>query len=98
MNSRTNELIKVNGEVVGEVDNFTYLGFKVSTSGDGEENIQVPGFQRQASPLLCFGVLGDSRSSRRLRSDSSKAIFPEQVPAKDSPYILATHSLKLRVA
>ena len=41
MNSRTNEYIMVNGEVVDEVDHFTYLGSKVSTSGDGEEEILV---------------------------------------------------------
>ena len=31
----------VNGEVVDEVDQFTYLGSKVPTSGDGEEEILV---------------------------------------------------------
>ena len=41
MNNRTNESIMVNGEVVAEVDQFTYLGSKVSTSGDGEEEILV---------------------------------------------------------
>ena len=41
MNSRNNESILVNGEVVDGVDHFTYLGSKVSTSGDGEEEILV---------------------------------------------------------
>ena len=41
MNSRTNESIMVNGEVVGEIDHFTYLGSKVSTSGNGDEDILV---------------------------------------------------------
>ena len=41
MSSRNNESILVNGEVVGEIDHFTYLGFKVSTSGDREEEILV---------------------------------------------------------
>jgi len=41
MSGRTNESIVVNGEVVDEVDHFTYLGFKVSTSGDVEEQILV---------------------------------------------------------
>ena len=41
MNSRTNESIMVNGVVVDEVDHFTYLGSKVSTSGDGEEEILI---------------------------------------------------------
>ena len=40
---RTNESIMVNGEVVDEVDHFTYmyLGSKVSNRGDGEEEILV---------------------------------------------------------
>ena len=38
MNSRAIESMRaVNGKVVDEVDNLTYLEFKVSTSGDGEE-------------------------------------------------------------
>jgi len=41
MSGRTNESIMVNGEVVDEVDHFTYLGYKVSTSGDGEDEILV---------------------------------------------------------
>ena len=41
MSSRNNESILVNGEVVDEVDHFTYLRSKVSTSGDGEEEILV---------------------------------------------------------
>ena len=41
MSSRNNESILVNGKVVGEIDHFTYLGSKVSTSGDGEEEILV---------------------------------------------------------
>ena len=41
MSGRTNESIMVNGEVVDEVDEFTYLGSKMSTSEDGEEEILV---------------------------------------------------------
>jgi len=41
MSGRTNESITVNREVVDEVDHFTYLGSKVSTSEDGEEEILV---------------------------------------------------------
>ena len=41
MSSKTNESIMVNREVVEEVDHFIYLGSKVSTSGDGEEEILV---------------------------------------------------------
>ena len=41
MSSRNTEPILVNGEVVDEVDHFTYLGSKMSTNGDGEEEILV---------------------------------------------------------
>ena len=41
MSSRNNESLLVKGEVVDEIDHFTYLGSKVSTSGDGEEEILV---------------------------------------------------------
>jgi len=34
MSSRNNESIIVNGEVVDEVDIFTNLGVKISTSGE----------------------------------------------------------------
>ena len=39
MNSRSSEVIMLNGEVVKEVERLTYLGSKVSTSGDEEEEI-----------------------------------------------------------
>ena len=39
--SRSNEPILVNRAVINEVDYFIYLGSKVSTSGDGEEEILV---------------------------------------------------------
>ena len=41
MSSTNNESILVSGEVVDEIDHFTYLGSKVSTSRDGEEEILV---------------------------------------------------------
>ena len=41
MSGRTNESIMVNGEVVDEVDHFTYPGSKMSNRGDGEEEILV---------------------------------------------------------
>ena len=41
MSGKTNESIMIDGEVVDEVDHSTYLGSKVSTSGDGEEEILV---------------------------------------------------------
>ena len=41
MSSKPNEIILINREVVDEVDHFTCLGSKVSTSGDGKEEILV---------------------------------------------------------
>ena len=38
MSSRSNESILLNGEVVDEVDHFTYLGSEVLNSGDGEKH------------------------------------------------------------
>ena len=53
MTSRSHESILVNGEVVDEDNHFTYLGSKVSTRGDGEEEILVRiSKESQASALL----------------------------------------------
>ena len=49
----------VNGEVVDEVDHFNYLGSKVSTSGDGEEEILVRISMAKGRPLPPFEALGD---------------------------------------
>ena len=40
-NARTNTEIKLRGETIEEVENFTYLGSKMATSGDGEEEIRA---------------------------------------------------------
>ena len=55
MSSKTSDPIMINGEVVEEVDYFTYLGSKVSTSRDGEEEILV----RISRTLAHFEALGD---------------------------------------
>ena len=39
INSRSREVIMLNGETIEDVEHFTYLGSKVSISGDGEEEI-----------------------------------------------------------
>ena len=61
MNSKTNKSIMLNGEVVSEVDHFTYLGSKVSTSGDGEE-IQVR-ISKASQAFVLIGGIGDPRTS-----------------------------------
>ena len=75
MSSRNNESILVNGDVVGEVDHFTYLGSKVSTSGDGEEEILVRILKASQAFASLRSTWRDPRTSaRRQRSDSSKAV------------------------
>ena len=41
MNARVQENIKLNGDEIEEVDDFTYLGSKMSNTGDGEVEIRV---------------------------------------------------------
>ena len=75
--SRSNEPILVNREVINEVDYFTYLGSKVSTSEMKKKRSQSGSdrFQRQARPLPRFEALGNPRTSaRRQRSVSSKVM------------------------
>ena len=66
MSSRNNESILVNGEVVYEVDHLTFLGSKVSTSGDGEEEILV----RISKVSQAFASL---RSTWRSKNTSQKS-------------------------
>ena len=73
MSGRTNESITVNGEVVVEVDNFTYLGSKVSTNGDGEEILVRISKASQAFALL-RGTWRSKNIRQKTRSDSSKAL------------------------
>ena len=41
MNARVQENIKLNGDEIEEVDDFTYLGSKMSNTGDGEVEIRA---------------------------------------------------------
>ena len=40
-NARVQENIKLNGDEIEEVDDFTYLGSKMSNTGDGEVEIRA---------------------------------------------------------
>ena len=61
MDSRTiHWSIMLNGDVVDEVDHFTYLELR-SPPAEMEKSRSRFGFQRQARPSPCFGVLGDPR-------------------------------------
>ena len=41
MNSRTNEPIKLQGENIEEVEEFTYLGYKITADGSSEREIRA---------------------------------------------------------
>ena len=75
MIDRTNESIMVNGEVVDEVDHFTYLGSKVSTSGDGEEEILVRISKASQAFASLRGTWRSKNISQKTKIDSSKAMY-----------------------
>ena len=75
MNSRTNESIMVNGDVIDEVDHFTYLGSKVSTSGDGEEEIQV----RISKASQAFAALRGTWRSKNISQKTKIRLFKSNV-------------------
>ena len=75
MNSRTNESIMVNGEVVDEVDHFTYLGSKVSTTGDGEEEILV----RISKASQAFALLRGIWRSKNISQKTKIRFFKSNV-------------------
>ena len=75
MSGRTNQSIMVNGQVVDEVDHFTYLGSKVSTSGDGEEEIVV----RISKARQAFASLWGTWRSKNISQKSKIRFFKSNV-------------------
>ena len=75
MNSRTNESIMVNGEVVGEVDHFTYLGSKVSTSGDGKKEVLL----RIPKASQAFASLRGTWRSKKISQKTKIRFFKRNV-------------------
>jgi len=75
MSGRTNESIMVNGELVEEVDHFTHLGSKVSTSGDREEEILV----RISKASQAFALLRGTWSSKNIRQKIKIRFFKSNV-------------------
>ena len=57
MNARVQENIKLNGDEIEEVDDFTYLGSKMSNTGDGEVEIRLD-LQKPARPSPHSGAHG----------------------------------------
>ena len=74
MSSRNNESILVNGEVV-KVHHFTYLGSKVSTSGDGEEEILV----RILKASRAFASLRSTWRSKNISEKTKIRFFKSNV-------------------
>ena len=75
MNSRTNESIMVNGEVVDKVDHFTYLGSRVSSSGDGEQEILV----RISKASQAFAALRGTWRSKNISQNTKIRFFKSNV-------------------
>lgn len=75
MSSKTNESIMVNGDVVDEVDHFTYLGSKVTTSGDGEEEILV----RISKASQAFASLRGTWRSKNITQKTKIRFFKSNV-------------------
>ena len=61
----------LNGEAVEEVEHFTYLGSKMSTSGDGEEEILV----RISKASQAFASLRSTWRSRNISQESKIRFF-----------------------
>ena len=75
MGGRTNESIMVNGEVVDEVDHFSYRGSKVSTSGDGEVKILV----RISKASQAFALLRGTWRSKNISQKTKIRFFKSNV-------------------
>jgi len=75
MCGRTNESIMVNGEVVDEVDHFSYLGSKVSTSGNGEVEFLV----RISKASQAFALLRGTWRSKNISQKTKIRFFKSNV-------------------
>ena len=64
----------LNGEVVEEVEHFTYLGSKVSTIGDGEEEILAQISKASQAFASLRSTWRSKTSTRKPRSESSRAM------------------------
>ena len=75
MNARVQENIKLNGDEIEEVDNFTYLGSKMSNTGDGEVEIRA----RLAKASQAFASLRSTWKARNIRLKTKLRIFKSNV-------------------
>ena len=71
MNARVQENIKLNGDEIEEVDDFTYLGSKMSNTGDGEVEI----WARLAKASQAFASLRSIWKARNICLKTKLRIF-----------------------
>ena len=75
MNTRVQENIKLNGDEIEEVDDFTYLGSKMSNTGDGEVEIRA----LLAKASQAFASLRSTWKARNIRLNTKLRIFKSNV-------------------
>ena len=75
MNARVQENIKLNRDEIEEVDDFTYLGSKMSNTGDGEVETQA----RLAKASQAFASLRSTWKARNIRLKTKLRIFKSNV-------------------
>ena len=75
MNARVQENIKLNGDEIEEVDDFTYLGSKMSNTGNGEVEIRA----RLAKASQAFVSLRSTWKARNIRLKTKLRIFKSNV-------------------
>ena len=75
MNTNNSEPVIINNQYIEEVDEFTYLGSKVSTDGDSGKDVQT----RLAKANQAFGSLNAVWKSKQLRVKTKIRIFKSNV-------------------
>ncbi|PVD27886.1 hypothetical protein C0Q70_10461 [Pomacea canaliculata] len=75
VNARVQDSIKLNGEEIEEVDSFTYLGSKVSNTGDAEVEIRA----RLAKASHSFASLRSTWKAKNISQKIKLRIFKSNV-------------------
>ena len=75
VNANNHRMIRCDGQPLREVDNFTYLGAKVTCSGGREEDIQ----QRIQKSKVAFNSLAAIWRSRKYKTETKLRIFNSNV-------------------
>ena len=75
MNTNNSEPVIINNQNIEEVDEFTYLGSKVSTDGDSDEDVQA----RLAKANQAFGSLNAVWKSKQLRVKTKIGILKSNI-------------------